>query len=157
MNKRILTTLELIGGLVIILVLAVDVLSTSTMVCKGSFDQSKNGYTLNTKYVIKARGKIVKKIKITETIQSNDKKLLNDFKEQFEREYSYNKKNYGGYDYQIINKNDKVVANLRINYRHFDMKKFVKNNGAMKDFTVKNKLTLSGAKKLYESTGAICK
>ena len=37
------------------------------------------------------------------------------------------------------------------------MKKFIKANPAIKKYTEKNKLTVDGAKKLYESTGATCK
>ena len=37
------------------------------------------------------------------------------------------------------------------------MKQFIDNNAAMKEYTENNKLTLDGAKKMYEATGAVCK
>ena len=39
-----------------------------------------------------------------------------------------------------------------------NLKKFVEDNASMKSYVNKdNKITLSGAKKLYESLGATCK
>ena len=153
--KRLIITGVIVG--LVLLVVIINVFNTSTMVCKSISDQSKSGYTIETRYIIESRGKIVKKIKITEIIKSKDEKKLKDFEKQFEKQYSYNKKTYGGYDYKVTNKNGKVTTNIKIDYRHFDMKKFAKDNGAMKEFIVDDKLTLSGAKKLYESTGARCK
>ena len=52
---------------------------------------------------------------------------------------------------ETITSKDKKVL------KKFDMYRFIDNNEAMKKYTKNNKLTLDGAKKMYESTGATCK
>ncbi len=125
--------------------------------CTNSSDQSKNGYKLDTKYVIKSNWNKVKTVKVTETISSKDKKLLDKFKKQLEKQYSYNKKTYGGYTYKIETNNNQIIGEITIDYKEFDLEYFIENNEAMKEYTKNNKLTLDGAKKMYEATGAVCK
>ena len=155
-NKNLL--IGICGGVVIILFVVIVILfSSKTTVCTSKSDQSKNGYILETKYIIKSKGKNVVSINTQETITSKDKKKLDKFEKDFKEQYSYNSKNYGGYKYTVTNKNGKVTTNVTVNYNKFDMKKFIRNNEAMKKYTEKEKLTLEGAKKLYTSTGAKCK
>ena len=127
------------------------------MVCTSKSDQSKNGYVIENKYVITARGKIVSKVEVTETITSDKKEKLESFNKQFEEQYSYFKKTYGGYEYKINTKGNKLTTNVTINYKKIDMKKFIENNAAMKEYTKNDKFTISGAKKMYEASGATCK
>lgn len=143
--------------LVVIILLVVIFGGRKSITCTMKSDQSKNGYVLETKYVIKANKNIVKKVAINETITSKDSKLLDRFEKSFKEQYEYNQKNYNGYTYKVTNKNGKVLTDVVIDYSEFDMEKFIKNNSAMKEYTDDNKLTLDGAKKLYESTGATCK
>ncbi len=131
--------------------------SNKQLVCTNKSDQSSNGYVLETKYVIKSKFSKVKTINISESITSKDKKVLDNFEKQLKDNYSYNKKTYGGYKYKITNNNGVVTSNVIINYKKFDIEKFIDNNEAMKKYTKNNKLTLEGAKKMYESTGATCK
>ena len=126
-------------------------------ICTNSSDQSKNGYKLDTKYVIKSNWNKVKTVKVTETISYKDKKLLDKFKKQLEKQYSYNKKTYGGYTYKIETNNNQIIGEITIDYKEFDLEYFIENNEAMKEYTKNNKLTLDGAKKMYEATGAVCK
>ena len=120
-------------------------------------DQSKNGYILETKYVIKSKKDIVENVDITQTITSDKKEVLTKFENQFKEQYSYNKKVYGGYNYKISSNSKRVLSKVDIDYKKFDMQKFIKNNVAMKQYTKDNKFTLEGAKKLYSSSGAVCK
>ena len=114
-------------------------------------------YTIKTKYIINSRKNMVESVNINQTIISKDKKILSDFKNQLDGQFSINKSLYGGYTYNIKVKNKKLVSKTIINYEKLNMKKFIKDNGAMKDYINKNnKFTLEGAKKLYESTGAKC-
>ena len=156
-NSTLLVGIIGVVVLVVVILLICILLSNKKVVCTMKSDQSKNGYVLETEYIIKANGKNVKTVDITETVTSKDKKKLSKFEKDFNDNYAYNKKNYGGYTYKVTNKDGKVVTKVTINYNKFDMEKFIKNNEAMKKYTEKNKLTLDGAKKLYESTGAKCK
>lgn len=55
-------------------------------------------------------------------------------------------------------KGNKVISDVTVNYKKYDMKKFVRDNVAMKSYVNKNtEYTLAGAKQYYESIGSTCK
>ena len=64
---------------------------------------------------------------------------------------------YSGYDYTVTNKDGKVTSTVVVDFKIFDMEQFIKDNVAMKKYTEKNYLTLDGAVKMYEASGATCK
>lgn len=132
--------------------------------CKEKLDVTKcssiskqSNYTIKTTYKIESRKDIVEKVSINQIISSGDKNILNEFKNQLEEQYGSNKSLYGSYDYDVKIKNNTIVSKVIIDYKKLDMKKFVENNGAMKDYLNKdNEFTLGKAKKLYISTGNKC-
>ena len=156
-NKKVLYFIVVLVIIVFVTLTKLALSSNKQLVCTNKSDQSSNGYVLETKYVIKSKFSKVKTINISESITSKDKKVLDKFEKQLKDNYSYNKKTYGGYKYKITNNNGVVTSNVIINYKKFDIEKFIDNNEAMKKYTKNNKLTLDGAKKMYESTGATCK
>ena len=156
-NKKVLYFIVVLVIIVFVTLTKLALSSNKQLVCTNKSDQSSNGYVLETKYVIKSKFSKVKTINISESITSKDKKVLDKFEKQLKDNYSYNKKTYGGYKYKITNNNGVVTSNVIINYKKFDMDSFIDNNEAMKKYTKNNKLTLDGAKKMYESTGATCK
>ena len=156
-KKMIVRIIGVVILLIIIISIFIMIFGSKKTICTNSSNQSKNGYKLDTKYVIYSNWNNVKTIKITEIITSKDKKVLDKFKQQLEKQYSSNKDTYGGYQYKIIIKDNQLIGNTTIHYNEFDMKEFIKNNEAMKSYTKNNKLTLDGARKMYESTGATCK
>lgn len=124
--------------------------------CSSSSEQ-KN-YDISTDYKIESSGKIVTKVTINQVIESKDKKVLNNFKKQLEEQYKNNNTVYGGYSYKVNIKGKKLTADITIDYKKFNLDKFVKANSAMKEYVNKdNKLTVEGAKKMYKATGATCK
>lgn len=154
-NKSLLF---IISGVIIVAGIVLFVMfSPKKLTCTSKSDQSKNGYVLESKYVIYPAGKNVSKVEVTQTITSKDEEVLKNFETQFKEDYEYFKKNYGGYEYKISNNNDKLSSKITINYKKLDMKKFIENNSAMKQYTKNNKLTMDGAKKMYEASGATCK
>lgn len=146
-------------GISLVVVLSLCILLTGcgkVMKCSSSSEQ-KN-YNISTDYKIESSGKIVTKVTIKQVIESKDKKVLENFKKQLEDQYKSNNTVYGGYDYKVKISGKKLTADVTINYKKFDLDKFVKTNGAMKEYVNKdNKLTVDGAKKMYKSTGATCK
>ena len=149
--------LIVIGVVLLVFILLIVIINgNKTMVCTHKSNQSKNGYMLETKNVVKYKGDYVVKVNTTEIITSNDKEVLNKFEDSFKKTDLYNKDTYGGYTYNITNKNGKVVNNIVIDYRKFDMKKFLKNNVAMEKYVKDGKLTVDGEKKYYKATGAKC-
>ena len=144
-------------GVVLLFLLLIIFGGSKKTVCNLVSNQTKNGYKLETKYEIFSKGDIVSTVKINETITSKDDKKLEKFEKQLNDQYKFNQNTYKGYTFKVIKNGNKVTTDVTINYNNFDMAKFIKNNEAMKQYTKNNKLTLEGAKKLYESTGAKCK
>lgn len=125
--------------------------------CSLTSDQSTSGYKLVTEYKIYSKKDIVTKIKSETTITSKQEKVLQNFEEDYKKQFEKNKSTYGGYDYNLEIKNDTLVSNLTIDYSKYDMNKFVEDNVAMKEYVDKdNKFTLEGAKKYYKTIGAKC-
>lgn len=126
-----------------------------TIKCSSISKQAK--YSVKTNYEIVYKSDIVKKVKIKQVINSKEKDILKDFKTQQEEQYGTNQSLYGGYSYEVSIKKNKVISNVVIDYKKINMKKFITNNGAMKDYVnKKNQFTKEGALKLYKSTGAKC-
>lgn len=145
------------AGVIILGALLFVLNGSKKMTCSLVSDQSKNGYRLESKYEIIAKGNFVREVKIKETITSKDSSMLEKFEKQLKDQYEYNKKTYKGYTYTVTKKDNSVITDVVVNYKDFDMIKFIKNNEAMKQYTKNNNFTLKGAKQLYESTGATCK
>ena len=141
------------------LVLSLCILLTGCgKVVKCSSKSPQKNYDISTDYTIKASGDIVTSVTIKQVIESKDKKVLENFKKQLEEQYKSNNTVYGGYKYKVKISGKKLTADVTIDYKKFDLDKFVKTNGAMKEYVNKNnKLTVDGAKKMYKSTGAKCK
>ena len=152
-NKKILF---IIIGVVVGIVLFI-LNCPKKMTCTSKSDQSKNGYVIETKTVVYSKGKNVTKVVTDQTVTSKDSKKLSTFEKQFKEDYANFKKKYGGYEYKVTKDKDKVEANITINYKKLDMKKFIDDNAAMQQYTKNNKLTKDGAKTMYEASGAVCK
>lgn len=123
--------------------------------CKSSTKQSN--YSIKSNYKIISRKDIVEKVTIKQVIKSGDNDVLKKFEKQLLEQYKSNNNFYGGYKYDIKIVKKQLIADIAIDYEKINMKKFVKDNVAMKDYVnKKNQFTLNGAKKLYQSTGAKC-
>lgn len=123
-----------------------------------SLNNKQIDYTIKTTYKITSSKDIVNKVEIKEVIASKDKKKLRSFKEQLTNQYKNNNKLYKGYKYEADLDGDTLTLEVTIDYEKMNLKKFVKDNAAMKKHVNKdNKFTLKGAKELYKFTGARCK
>lgn len=125
--------------------------------CTSSSNQSASGYNITSNYDIYYSGEEVNKIITTETVESKNNTILAYFEKQLKNQYKQNNDNYGGYTYEVTNKDGKVVAAVTIDYSKMNLNKFIKDNPAMKSFINKsNKVTLKGVKSMYKSMGATC-
>ena len=123
-----------------------------------SMESNQKEYKLETNYKIFSKNNIVTSLESKTIITSDNSEKLKTFEKNLSSQYNALKKIYGGYNYSIKVKDNKLVATISIDYSKYDMKKFVTNNIAMKEYVnEKNQLTLDGAKKYYESTGTKCK
>lgn len=126
--------------------------------CTLDSDQSANGYSLKSEYNIYATGDVVTSVKTTEVVTSDKENILNYFETTLKTQYTAANKSYGGYSFDVKKSDNKITSNVTIDYNKMNLKKFVEDNASMKSYVNKdNKITLSGAKKLYESLGATCK
>ena len=126
-------------------------------ICSQISDQSASGYNVSTNYEIYSENGIVDKVVISDVVNSKDKNLLNFFKLQYENQYRNLNDKYGGYTYKVKIKNNKVISDVTINYKKFNMKSFVKDNKAMEVYINDDKrITLEGIKKMYSNIGASC-
>lgn len=125
--------------------------------CTLNSDQSASGYKIKSEYNMYSTGDIVNKVVTTETVESKNNTILAYFEKQLKTQYKTNNDNYGGYTYEITNKDGKVVSKVTIDYTKMNLNKFIKDNPAMKSYVNKsNKLTVSGVKSMYQSLGAKC-
>ena len=132
--------------------------SSNKVTCTLESDQSASGYKLKAEYNIYYDGDVVTKVDTTETIESSNNSILSYFEKATKEQYKTNNEKYKGYDYEVTNKDGKVVSKVTVDYSKQDLKKFVEDNPAMESFVNKdNKLTLDGVKSMYESVGATCK
>ena len=90
-NKKILIPIEIAGAILLVVILFLIFGNNKKMTCNLTSDQSKSGYKLESKYEISAKNKIVKTVKITETITSSKKDILDKFEKQLKEQYEYNK------------------------------------------------------------------
>ena len=122
------------------------------------FESNQKDYQISTKYNIYSKKNLVTKIKLKSIIKSSNDKVLNDMKKDINNQYKTLDKKYSGYNYKLKIIRNKLYINVSINYKKHDMKMFIYDNRAMKEFVNdKKQYTLNGAKKYYKSIGSKCK
>ena len=143
--------------LVLLVVTVLSGCSSKLDTAECSFESKQSDYKIESKYKIYYKKNIVKKVDIDEVISSSSKDKLEEFSNSFKSQYESNNSMYGGYTYNIKINKDKLKLSVSIDYTSFNMKKFIDNNAAMKEYVDKNnKLTLDGAIKMYEASGSKC-
>ena len=126
--------------------------------CNYKNDQKASGYNINSTYNIYSDGKTVNKVVMEEVVTSKNTTVLKFFEKKLKDQYEKINSTYGGYTIDVKNKDKKVISTVTIDYNKMNLKKYVKDNVALKSYIDKNnKMTLKGAKALYESLGATCK
>lgn len=166
-NKKVFMKRRIIALVIILIVLILIILGVwfgirsysnreQKMICTLHSDQNKNGYVLDSEYNIKYKKDIVEEVHITETVKSENEEVLARFEKQWKDQYSYNKKTFGGYTYNVVKEEGKVSSDVTIDYTTMNLGKFIRFNAAMQEYTKDEKLTYEGIKKMYEKSGAFC-
>ena len=123
-----------------------------------TFESNQKDYQISTKYIIYSKKNLVTKIKSKSIIKSSNDKVLKDMKKNINNQYKTLDKKYSGYNYKLKIIRNKLYIKVNINYNKYDMKMFIYDNRAMKEFVNdKKQYTLKGAKKYYKSIGSTCK
>lgn len=127
-------------------------------VCTLNTADVENGYVLDAEYSIYGSDNEVNKVITLETVTSDNETLLNQIKNNLNNTNSTMNQKYGGYTSEITKDNGKLVSKTTTDYDVINMKKFIKDNTALKGYlNSNNKFTIDGITTLYESMGAICK
>lgn len=126
------------------------------MKCTIDINNKQENYVLKGTYKVYYDNKYVTKIEKEETYNSSKEEVLDYFEEKENLEYKRLSDFYGGYEYNIKRDMESVKIDTKINMELIDAKEMVKNNDLDEDYVINNKLTITGAKYLYTSKGAIC-
>jgi len=121
-----------------------------------SLMKSEDGYNIDAAYFITNNGKYVSSVNSVETIYSDDSSYLEQLKIYTEDIYKNLNNTYGGYDYKVYIEDNKLIAEVEIDYNKMNLKKYVEDEPDLKEYIENGKFTLEGVEALYEESGAIC-
>ena len=124
--------------------------------CNIDINNTKENYHMNGVYNIYYDGNYVTKIIKQETYVSSDDAMIEYFNESKSLEYYNLNDLYGGVTYKIKENDKSINLDVVIDMNSMNVKEMVKDNYIDKNYVVSNKLTLTGAKYIYESKGAKC-
>lgn len=146
----------------IVLVLSIFLLtgcfnSEKIMNCESNIENTKDNYKSNIKYKVYYKNKIVTKIEVDETYISDDKYIINYFKESKSAIYDNYNKLYGGYSYKINESDNNINYKVTIDYEKVNLKKMKNDKKIDKEYLDNNfNFTRIGAKTYLENIGASC-
>ena len=124
--------------------------------CNVEIENNVQGYEVVGTYKIYYEDNFVTQIKKEEKYTTNKQEVIDYFKESKNLEYYNLNDLYNGFNYTISSGDNYINLSATINLEEVNIKEMVKDGYLDKDYTISNKLTLSGIKYFYESKGAIC-
>lgn len=124
--------------------------------CDISVNNSMQNYKMQGTYKIYYDKNFVTKIEKEETYTSLDENIISYFEEAKNLEYYNLNDIYDGFNYTINKKDESLNLNIVIDMNKVDVNRLVKDDRLDKDYVISDKLTVSGAKKLYKAIGAVC-
>ena len=116
----------------------------------------EDGYEVDATYEATAENGYAKTLKTKEVVTSTNAEKLDEFEENFHTTYDHMIEAYGGYTYNVTREENKVIADLTLDYSQTNLNKMVEDLPALEDYIEDGKMTISGLKKMYESTDGTC-
>lgn len=124
------------------------------MLC--TYKSSNDAMNVEMSYLIEFEDKYVTSLKAKEVIESNDSKMLSEYKETLDMVYSiYNDLKH--YDVEVLIKDKKLITNALINYKKIDKDDFIDIDPSNENLYKGDKVPLSKLKNKYKSNGAKCR
>ena len=111
-----------------------------------------NNYSTSSIYEIITDGEIVKKVKTTETVISENETFLDLMEEQLSQNYEKMDESYGGYTTNISKNGNKVGSEVETDYEHMPAPAHVKRRTHQYAASPQ----LSGNQHLYNHEGTSC-
>ena len=142
--------------LVILLIVSVNLLEPKSgqMLC--TYKSSNDAMNVEMSYLITFKDKMVTNLKAKEVIESNDDKMLSEYKETLDMIYSiYNDLKH--YDVEVLIKDKKLITNAVINYKNIDKDEFIDIDSSNENLYKGDKVPLDKLKNKYKSNGAKCR
>lgn len=142
--------------LVILLIVSVNLLEPKSgqMLC--TYKSSNDAMNVEMSYLITFKDKMVTNLKAKEVIESNDDKMLSEYKETLDMIYSiYNDLKH--YDVEVLIKDKKLITNAVINYKNIDKDEFIDIDPSNENLYKGDKVPLDKLKNKYKSNGAKCR
>ena len=129
----------------------------ATIYCESSTRDVVNGYETISEYTIYYTGDYVDKVDTVETVISDSTEILDTMEVYINNTYDSMNNAYGGYSYEVIKEDDKVISNVVIDYSKMDLDQYVTDQPIMANYVLDGKFLLDGIVEIYEATGATCK
>lgn len=129
---------------------------TGSINCTLSARDVVNGYGLESNYKINYTGKYVDSANTYEVVTSNIDSIIDNFEKTLNASYSAVANAYGGYTYEIIKEEGKIISVVDIDYKKMNLEQYVEDQPTLKSYVKDGKLLVEGLKSLYESMGATC-
>lgn len=124
--------------------------------CTNNVVNTNENYVLNSTIKLYHKNDKVTKIIVNEDYMSSDKNVLKYLKDYKNLYYENENDLYGGYTFEIKEKENHIILDMNINLNNLNIKKMVNDGKLDKYYTKQNTLTLTGAKYYYSSKGAVC-
>lgn len=158
-SKSFIATTFILLFVVIALSVIIAITSRETVIiCESTKTNAELNYTIKIKSIIRSKDSLANTIETTYDITTNDELELTELKDNYRKQYEENNKNYGGYNYRVEDI-DKTHAKFigTTKYDEVDFKKYAETNPSINQYITEGRLSLEGAKRQQESSGAICK
>lgn len=126
------------------------------MTCTLDLTNTNDKYILNAVYKVEYNNNYVTNIKISEKYISEVEEVLNYYNESKFLKYFSLKDKYENIEYNIDRKEGSLQIDVDMDFSKIDVKHMSRNGDVDSDYIVGDKLTITGAKKMYEAKGAKC-
>ena len=126
------------------------------MHCESSTRDVVNGYETTSEYTIYYTGDYVDKVETVETVMSESEDILDTMEDYVNNTYDSMNNAYGGYTYEVIREENKVISNVEIDYTKMNLDQYVTDQPTMSDYVKDDKFLVDGIVEVYEAIGATC-
>lgn len=148
--------LYILSVLLIILIVSITLQEPKNgqMLC--TYTSNNDNMNIEMSYLITFKDKMVTNLKAKEVIKSNDKKMLDEYKETLDMVYSiYNDIKH--YDVEVLINGKSLITNAVIDYKNIDKDEFIEIDPSNENLYKGDKIPLSKLKNKYKSNGAKCR
>lgn len=142
--------------LVVLIVVLVKFLEPKSgkMLC--TYSSTNDAMNVEMSYLITFKNKKVTNLKAKEVIESNDSKMLNEYKETLDMVYSiYHDLKY--YDVEVLIEDNSLITNAVINYKKINKEDFIEIDPSNENLYKGDSIPLSKLKNKYKNNGAKCR